>query len=48
MNALAKVDIFRTFMDYGAMGGLMITRADYGSDALNIKPKINWKVKNTI
>ena len=36
-NALAKADIFKHFLEYGAMGGLMITEPDYGSDALNMK-----------
>lgn len=29
--------IFKQFMEYGAMGGLMITEKAYGSDALNMK-----------
>ncbi|ASW74322.1 acyl-CoA dehydrogenase [Chryseobacterium piperi] len=33
----AKAGIFKNFLDYGAMGGLMITEPEYGSDALNMK-----------
>ncbi len=36
-NQIMKGDIFRHFIEYGAMGGLMITEPDYGSDALNMK-----------
>lgn len=36
-NDLVKADIFKNFLDYGAMGGLMITEPEYGSDALNMK-----------
>jgi len=32
-----KADIFKQFMTKGAMGGLMITEPDYGSDALNMR-----------
>lgn len=36
-NELVKPDIFKHFLDNGAMGGLMITEPDFGSDALNMK-----------
>lgn len=36
-NELVKGDIFRQFLEYGAMGGLMITEPDFGSDALNMR-----------
>lgn len=36
-NQLIKGDIFKHFLDYGAMGGLMITEPDYGSDALSMR-----------
>ena len=36
-NDIIKGDIFKHFLDFGAMGGLMITEPDFGSDALNMK-----------
>lgn len=36
-NKLVKAEIFKHFLDNGAMGGLMITEPDFGSDALNMK-----------
>ncbi|WDF48568.1 acyl-CoA/acyl-ACP dehydrogenase [Chryseobacterium sp. KACC 21268] len=36
-NEIIKGDIFKHFLDYGAMGGLMITEPDYGSDALSMR-----------
>lgn len=36
-NPAVKADIFKDFLDNGAMGGLMITEPEYGSDALNMK-----------
>jgi len=36
-NEAVKPDIFKHFLDNGAMGGLMITEPDFGSDALNMK-----------
>lgn len=36
-NNIIKGDIFKHFLDFGAMGGLMITEPDFGSDALNMK-----------
>lgn len=38
-----KGDIFKEFLDHGAMGGLMITEPDYGSDALNMKTQNELK-----
>jgi len=32
-----KAPVFRRFLEEGAMGGLMITEPDYGSDALNMQ-----------
>src|SRR5690606_6126336 len=32
-----KAPLFRRFLEEGAMGGLMITEPDYGSDALNMQ-----------
>lgn len=32
-----KAPLFRRFLEKGAMGGLMITEPDYGSDALNMQ-----------
>lgn len=32
-----KAAVFRRFLEEGAMGGLMITEPDYGSDALNMQ-----------
>jgi len=36
-NESIKENIFKHFLNYGAMGGLMITEPDFGSDALNMK-----------
>lgn len=36
-NELIKGDIFKHFLAHGAMGGLMITEPDFGSDALNMR-----------
>ncbi|RNL87128.1 acyl-CoA dehydrogenase [Sinomicrobium pectinilyticum] len=36
-NDSIKPGIYKNFMDKGAMGGLMITEPQYGSDALNMK-----------
>ncbi|UTA66903.1 acyl-CoA dehydrogenase family protein [Emticicia sp. 21SJ11W-3] len=36
-NELIKPEIFEHFLNKGAMGGLMITEPDFGSDALNMK-----------
>ncbi|TJZ50631.1 acyl-CoA dehydrogenase [Sphingobacterium olei] len=32
-----QADIFQRFIEHGAMGGLMITEPDFGSDALNMR-----------
>ncbi len=42
-NDLIKGDIFKHFLDYGAMGGLMITEPEYGSDALNMRTQNELK-----
>lgn len=42
-NESIKGDIFKHFLDYGAMGGLMITEPDFGSDALNMKTQNELK-----
>ncbi len=44
-NEIIKGDIFKHFLDFGAMGGLMITEPDFGSDALNMKTQ-NEKIEN--
>lgn len=36
-NPLIKESVFRKFMEENAMGGLMITEPNYGSDALNMR-----------
>ncbi|GLB51238.1 acyl-CoA dehydrogenase [Neptunitalea chrysea] len=36
-NDEMKTAVFDRFMNHGAMGGLMITEPDYGSDALNMQ-----------
>ncbi len=36
-NEEVKAPVFKRFMDEKAMGGLMITEPDYGSDALNMQ-----------
>lgn len=36
-NAEIKAPIFDRFVNHGAMGGLMITEPDFGSDALNMR-----------
>ncbi|MDV7698223.1 acyl-CoA/acyl-ACP dehydrogenase [Chryseobacterium soli] len=38
-----KENIFKNFLANGAMGGLMITEPDYGSDALNMKTQNELK-----
>ncbi|GGG62451.1 acyl-CoA dehydrogenase family protein [Epilithonimonas arachidiradicis] len=42
-NEIIKGDIFKHFLDFGAMGGLMITEPDFGSDALNMKTQNELK-----
>ncbi|MDH6251566.1 alkylation response protein AidB-like acyl-CoA dehydrogenase [Chryseobacterium sp. H1D6B] len=42
-NEAVKEDIFWHFLKYGAMGGLMITEPDYGSDALNMRTQNELK-----
>lgn len=42
-NNIIKGDIFKHFLDFGAMGGLMITEPDFGSDALNMKTQNELK-----
>lgn len=42
-NESIKEDIFKHFLQYGAMGGLMITEPDFGSDALNMKTQNRLK-----
>ncbi len=42
-NDIIKGDIFKHFLDFGAMGGLMITEPDFGSDALNMKTQNELK-----
>ncbi|MPT31784.1 MAG: acyl-CoA dehydrogenase [Chryseobacterium sp.] len=42
-NNIIKGDIFKHFLDFGAMGGLMITEPDYGSDALSMRTQNELK-----
>ncbi len=42
-NEIIKGDIFKHFLDFGAMGGLMITEPDFGSDALNMKTQNEFR-----
>lgn len=42
-NETVKGSIFNNFLNHKAMGGLMITEPDYGSDALNMKTQNQLK-----